>query len=149
MISNYFSVCSSAPAPHYYGNAFQLNIANSLIHMTSYCKSADPIWHLIFSVWNIWVGKFFTWPESWLEVRPGLLLVRVWVLIMNYTCHARLPIFQLACKYGGLKTIFQMFWCSAANRSIGEVVQSQRRPLLGPSPGWVADAKVIMCGRVG
>ena len=26
--------------------------------------------------------------------------------------------------------------CSAANRLIGEVVQSQRRPLLGPSPGW-------------
>ena len=25
---------------------------------------------------------------------------------------------------------------SAANRSIGEVVQSRRRPLLGPSPGW-------------
>ena len=25
---------------------------------------------------------------------------------------------------------------SAANRLIGEVVQSQRRPLLGPSPGW-------------
>ena len=24
---------------------------------------------------------------------------------------------------------------SAANRSIGEVVQSRRRPLLGPSPG--------------
>ena len=25
---------------------------------------------------------------------------------------------------------------SAANRSIGEVVQSRRRPLLGPSPSW-------------
>ena len=25
---------------------------------------------------------------------------------------------------------------SAANRLIGEVVQSRRRPLLGPSPGW-------------
>ena len=25
--------------------------------------------------------------------------------------------------------------CSAANRLIGEVVQSRRRPLLGPSPG--------------
>ena len=25
---------------------------------------------------------------------------------------------------------------SAANRFIGEVVQSRRRPLLGPSPGW-------------
>ena len=24
----------------------------------------------------------------------------------------------------------------AANRLIGEVVQSRRRPLLGPSPGW-------------
>ena len=30
---------------------------------------------------------------------------------------------------GGLET-------SAANRLIGEVVQSRRRPLLGPSPGW-------------
>ena len=28
-----------------------------------------------------------------------------------------------------------MFEDSAANRSIGEVVQSRRRPLLGPSPG--------------
>ena len=36
------------------------------------------------------------------------------------------------------------YWCdkvpgvqnSAANRLIGEVVQSRRRPLLGPSPGW-------------
>ena len=27
-------------------------------------------------------------------------------------------------------------WSSAANRLIGEVVQSRRRPLLGPSPGW-------------
>ena len=26
--------------------------------------------------------------------------------------------------------------CSAANRLIGEVVQSRRRPLLGPFPGW-------------
>ena len=26
--------------------------------------------------------------------------------------------------------------CSAANRLIGEVVQSRRRPLLGPSPDW-------------
>ena len=26
-------------------------------------------------------------------------------------------------------------WCSAANRLIGEVVQSRRRPLQGPSPG--------------
>ena len=27
-------------------------------------------------------------------------------------------------------------WTSAANRLIGEVVQSRRRPLLGPSPSW-------------
>ena len=27
-------------------------------------------------------------------------------------------------------------YCSGANRLIGEVVQSRRRPLLGPSPGW-------------
>ena len=27
-------------------------------------------------------------------------------------------------------------WTSAANRLIGEVVQTRRRPLLGPSPGW-------------
>ena len=28
------------------------------------------------------------------------------------------------------------FQTSAANRLIGEVVQSRRRPILGPSPGW-------------
>ena len=31
--------------------------------------------------------------------------------------------------------IFQKIEISAANRLIGEVVQSRRRPLLGPSPG--------------
>ena len=30
----------------------------------------------------------------------------------------------------------QPLFISAANRLIGEVVQSRRRPLLGPSPGW-------------
>ena len=30
----------------------------------------------------------------------------------------------------------ELFIISAANRWIGEVVQSRRRPLLGPSPGW-------------
>ena len=33
---------------------------------------------------------------------------------------------------GGAKV---RMWISAANRLIGEVVQSRRRPLLGPSPG--------------
>ena len=34
----------------------------------------------------------------------------------------------------GETTIFGLL-SSAANRLMGEVVQSQRRPLLGPSPG--------------
>ena len=32
----------------------------------------------------------------------------------------------------------QVLLRSAANRLIGEIVQSRRRPLLGPSPGWRA-----------
>ena len=36
---------------------------------------------------------------------------------------------------GGDAGWFYLGLCSAANRLIGEVVQSQRRPLLGPSPG--------------
>ena len=34
-----------------------------------------------------------------------------------------------------LRVCKQMVFASAANRLIGEVVQSRRRPLLGPSPG--------------
>ena len=33
-------------------------------------------------------------------------------------------------------TLIWGIYSSAANRLIGEVVQSRRRPLLGPSPGW-------------
>ena len=35
----------------------------------------------------------------------------------------------------GLYSVFWYTHASAANRLIGEVVQSRRRPLLGPSPG--------------
>ena len=40
-------------------------------------------------------------------------------------------------SYSALEAIFllAMIIISAANRLIGEVVQSRRRPLLGPSPG--------------
>ena len=38
-----------------------------------------------------------------------------------------------------IRCIYSFSWwlvASAANRLIGEVVQSRRMPLLGPSPGW-------------
>ena len=42
------------------------------------------------------------------------------------------------CEYLCLWKYLCVSWIlfSAANRLIGEVVQSRRRPLLGPSPGW-------------
>ena len=42
---------------------------------------------------------------------------------------------QDAEKDGVVYPLLRNVRISAANRSIGEVVQSQRRPLLGPSPG--------------
>ena len=38
-------------------------------------------------------------------------------------------------RYGHQEVERQPVFSSAANRLIGEVVQSRRRPLLGPSPG--------------
>ena len=42
------------------------------------------------------------------------------------------------CCYGATISLLVSvvkYWASAANRLIGEVVQSRKRPLLGPSPG--------------
>ena len=41
----------------------------------------------------------------------------------------------MATVTGGYLEILSTVFISAANRLIGEVVQSRRRPLLGPSPG--------------
>ena len=64
---------------------------------------------------------------------------------LSVFCGITLPISQvfLSCQLFGIENFSSQLkvghWSvitSAANRSIGESVQSRRRPLLGPSPGW-------------
>ena len=65
------------------------------------------------------------------QLRPSNLLN---VSIPWWRCH------HVCWRWGGCSAdkYFSMTdtITSASNRSIGEVVQSRRRPLLGPSPGW-------------
>ena len=70
-------------------------------------------------------------------------LYAVFVQIENYSgFNLTLPYDDVVCGYNkesGDKVMDELspVWISisAANRLIGEVVQSRRRPLLGPSPG--------------
>ena len=78
-------------------------------------------------------GKTFSvtgWKLGW-AVGPAHLISNCGVVHQNcvYTCPT--PI-QEAVARGFEKEMARL---SAANRLIGEVVQSRRRPLLGPSPG--------------
>ena len=65
-------------------------------------------------------------PDEHLELGPVILL------------HLHLPLFSLALGVyadGPESNLRKTVLISAAKRLIGEVVQSRRRPLLGPSPG--------------
>ena len=62
----------------------------------------------------------------------GILIAMKQMLVL-------LQLFQhsvMVCSFEKLWLQINGVLCSAANRLIGEVVQSRRRPLLGPSPGW-------------
>ena len=50
-------------------------------------------------------------------------------------CLPRLSVKRILCSMSDSEKEVQRVIDSAANRLIGEVVQSRRRPLLGPSPG--------------
>ena len=61
----------------------------------------------------------------------GILIAMKQMLVL-------LQLFQhsvMVCSFEKLWLQINGVLCSAANRLIGEVVQSRRRPLLGPSPG--------------
>ena len=94
------------------------------------------LWHMRHDLKCYVVGGRYTkpwtlyrWKVSNREVTCGEDIMILWSLQLLQL----LP----ATKMGVMT--FPLLWqvlSSAANRLIGEVVQSRRRPLLGPSPGW-------------
>ena len=63
--------------------------------------------------------------------REGLLVLMLGVSCDNYASKQR----EVGQLWFLLRTPLHSVFTSAANRLIDEVVQSRRRPLLGPSPG--------------
>ena len=80
----------------------------------SYCLNDPPWWLGLRVVWeniiNTWNGREI-WKVLFRVIIPPFIGSEWWGIV------------------GKLET-------SAGNRLIGEVVQTRRRPLLGPSPGW-------------
>ena len=118
--------------------------------------SLQKWWHDAFCLSRriFWIVKviviFFRWskklhPEPFWGWGPVIIMISVVMILLppspRYGKYGKLKIASLPCS--------NIIWTltmnapilipvssSAANRLIGEVVQSRRRPRLGPSPGW-------------
>ena len=103
---SYFRYSKQLAIP-YLGCLFNLTVMSD--YKCKWCRSLDP-WFSTF--WGNLLISVVTFPRSWRgrggDADAGVTLDSGHVITTT----------------------------SAANRSIGEVVQSQRRPLLGTSPGW-------------
>ena len=73
-------------------------------------------------------GRWFKW-----SVKQSNILVYI---PPSTITHIPQPYNIYCLQMRGVENPPATFLTSAANRLIGEVVQSRRRPLLGPSPGW-------------
>ena len=112
------------------------------------------------------VGYIFTWICIGMLLKPYMKILKLYYMVLHFCrfldgncifisvpyiyshlfwiCNLRNILFWIECNLRwNFPFQFTQFvtgdWSvptSAANRLIGEVVQSRKRPLLGPSPGW-------------
>ena len=101
-------------------------------------------WSLSGSIWSGRAGEAACWCWCWWPVTGR------WKSLCCVVFHL-LHLLSSISRAGCLQSPGMRVQISAANRLIGEVVQSRRRPLLGPSLGWkcfhIEDTIKTLCCR--
>ena len=122
------------PDPRYWTGTW---VSYELVHIQN--DIFIPPWfpYNFIGIWTISMIRFWSIASSWLHQINSISVIvviyfrvidtlRMWDVRVCWSC-----IFFWGMVSGGGELKI-----SAANRLIGEVVQSRRRPLLGPSPCW-------------